>query len=204
MCAKIITNIFGVTILVNNILSQNNTNISKSTTSENYPPEYYFPMTNDYNPYVERNQSEKKVYEEDKFGSLFEQYAKYIGFDITSHRDHRQAEDYFLVFCHNLRRINHLYNIYNTTTFSINKYTHYKSVEFTNWLTGFNGTGLTQDDIISFNRSLVQNVPPTMDWSNDILQDYFQDTKCKNSYVFSALSKLSFLFRIDLDTLYEN
>lgn len=186
MLAKILTNIFGLTILVNKVWTQNNENTSTSTIqNRRHPQPFTPPLSQDYFNHEEIH-LKKKIYEDDKIDALFFQHAKSTGLQGL---EKFYEEQYYLVFRQNILLMNRLYNIYNTTMFSINAYTHYTFDEFTNWFTGFNSTGLTEDDVTLFNRSVIQELPPVIDWSDDILLDYFQDTKCKNSYVLSALSK---------------
>lgn len=120
------------------------------------------------------------VYDPEKIPILYEEHTR--TFNVY-------GDQYYKVFKKNVLIINALNNVYETANFSINAYTHLTLEEFTNGFTGFNNTGLTDDDVISFNRGLVQHVPPMMDWSEGLLEQYIQQAPCKMSYVLSALSK---------------
>lgn len=175
MFASIITNLGGLIILAINVWTQNNENISILIRRE------------DYLNLEEEYSKQKKIYEFDQISFLYEQQLSFIGMNS---KNKFEQEKYYEVFQDNVMMINRLYNLYDNCMFSINAYTHLKFDEFTDWYTGFNSTGLTDEDVILFNRSIRQDLPSVMDWSGDILHNYVQDTKCKNSYVLSALSKL--------------
>lgn len=181
MLASKIINIIGLFILVNNVRTQNNDNTTILTIVQARRVQKPGALFDD------EAIPKKKIYDPDKIDSLFQQHASYIGINKLSRND---AEKHYVIFYDNVMLINQLFNFYTTARFSINAYTHLNFDEFTNGYTGFNGTGLTDDDVILFNRSIVQDTPPMMDWSGeDMLQTYVQDTKCKNSYLYSALSE---------------
>lgn len=185
MFASIITDVLGLIILVNTVRTQNYQNKSILTTV----PARKGQLLANSPMYYDHDMPRKKIYDVDKIDSLYQTHSSYTG---LKNLDKFKEEDYYTVFSENIHLINRLHNLYDTSTFSINAYTHLKFDEFTNGYTGFNSTGLTDDDVICFNRNIVQDLPPVIDWSDNMLQNHIQDTKCKNSYVLSALSKLIF------------
>lgn len=185
MLARIVTNIVGFIILVNNVRTQNNENTSILTTVQARREQKSFTPAVLY----DETTPMKKEYDLDKIDSLFEYQLNRFIYD-TNKYNKTVEKKYYAVFKENIKLINYLNKFYDSATFSINAYTHFEFDEFTNWFTGFNSTGLKDDDVVLFNRSVVQNIPRMMDWSTDILPDYYQETKCKNSYMLSALGKL--------------
>lgn len=197
MLASITTCIVVLIILVNTVRTQ---------TTSIYPvPDYDVPYlkiqtTTEFIDYdgggsYDYTQQKRKMYDTNELTPLFLEHAKRIGIES----EHKIVQErYYLVFSDNVYLINRLSNIYNTTMFSINAYTHLTFKNFTEGYTGFNGTGLRDDDVVMFNRSVIEHIPPVMDWSHDMLNIYYQESYCKNSYVLSALSKSYFICRCPL------
>lgn len=173
------TNLVGLIILVNNVETQNNENTNVLTTGQ---------ASNEQEPPAMLHKPKQKIYDPKKIDALFNQHAPNI-YGLNQ-ADKTEVDQYYKVFKENIMMMNQLSKFYNTAQFSINAYTHLTLDEFTNWYTGFNSTGLTVEDVMLFNRTIVQHIPPVINWSDGILNDYYQETKCKNSYVLSALSKL--------------
>lgn len=181
MLASIIINTVGIIILVNNVRTENN---------ENMTIKYQETLTTGQKTREHKRFGEQLVprqkYDTNQIDSLFQLYKE------TNILDKSEEKKNYDAFSDNIRKMNFLIDFYATAHFSINAYTHLTFEEFTKLCTGFNSTGLTDDGVILFNRSIVQELPPVIDWSDEILNEYHQDTKCKTSYVFSALSKFNF------------
>lgn len=119
---------------------------------------------------------------------LFEKYLDENGLYLNG----SQRFEVFKTFKTNLVLIDYLNSKYTTAKFGINKYTGISFDYFIQGYTGFNGTGLTDEGVIEFDPKFTGQVPIVMDWSN--LLTPYEMSYCKNSYVYSALSKYNILY----------
>lgn len=87
----------------------------------------------------------------------------------------------------NLIIIDYFNSIYTTAKFGINKYTGLSFDKFIQGYTGFNSTGLTDEGVVEFDPQYVERIIPAMDWRYSLT--LYEMLYCKNSYVYSALSK---------------
>lgn len=87
----------------------------------------------------------------------------------------------------NLVLIDYFNARHTTASFGINRFSGITFDKFVQGYTGFNGSGLTDEGVVEFDPQYVEQIPPKMDWTHSLTIYYM--SYCKNSYIYSALSK---------------
>lgn len=90
-------------------------------------------------------------------------------------------------FKENLVLIDYFNKYITTAKFGVNKYSGISFDKFIQRYTGFNSTGLTDEGVVEFDPKYAGRIPVEMDWTR--LLTIYEMSYCKNSYVYSALSK---------------
>lgn len=123
--------------------------------------------------------------------SQFFDYIEYFRLQGTIKNWYEYSKDPLLeakaVFITNLVLINYYSNYITTAKFGVNMYTGITFDKFIQGYTGFNSTGLTDEGVVEFDPQNAERIPIEMDWTGSLTS--YQMEYCKNSYVYSALSK---------------
>lgn len=122
---------------------------------------------------------------------LFEYYLKHFYLDEQIEYWHGHSREALSkankIFKANLVLNDYFNTKYTTARFGINRYTSITFDKFIQEYTGFNGTGLSDEGVVEFDPQYVEEIPVMMDWRE--LLSLYRMSSCKNSYVYSAVSK---------------